>query len=631
MRIFLDFETRSDIAITRGIVNYRHHPSTTPLLLSYAFDDAPPIIEEDFSQPFWPLIDAMRQADTLIYAFNAPFDWSIWNYCLQWPVQARTAWQRYKTVDVKALCARYGMPHSLEKASHTLCGASKQKGQGSSLIKLFQAHSAPQTHPDEWAQFKEYCLQDIVSMRGVVNALPADHLSPEEHSNFILTWDINEMGIPIDVPSANNIVATIESWLEQHKDLIPRLTGGMVERITQVQRIRAWLQTQGLEVEDLTAATVTTLLERTDLPSDVTTLLELRAATGLSSVAKYKRIQELEYKGRIHYNHVYHGAHTGRVTGSGFQMLNLPRAQSKDVDSDLKNFASLPNPILTARSLVRAMIHPEVNHTLVWADYSSIEYVLLAWLVDDQRALRAFTEMRDVYAELAAVLYHKRLVDVAPKERQIGKAAVLGCGYGMGAKRFQSYAEQWGVVLSAVQAEGVVGAYRQQYSKVQKAWYECQRTVIQAVLQPDTPFKAYGTTWHVHKKWLKMSLPSGRNMYYWQPRVVEEMGRLSVHVKRVNRLTYQLEDAVITPGTWVENIVQAIARDLLYWGMKQAQRRGHIIIGSVYDEVITQVKNKYLRENTLELLISAMCTKPEWLTGLCPVRATGYVDTRYHK
>lgn len=626
MAIVFDVETYCDLDLEEvGVMNYTKHPSFKIILLSWLDTDNSDAVHT------WEIGQNIHKdfyQDTMYYAHNAQFEFECLRKDKNWPSIASSQF-----IDTQALCARYGFPQKLEAATRLLCPDEAKMEEGKDLIKKFCCPPAAPYKGPNWDKFITYNRQDVRATYALLHALPCNKLSPEEQKIFQLNWTINRRGLPMDIESARLIYKVTNEYLSHVGETLEDITDGKVTTPKQVKRIREWLVSKGYDVPNLQAGTVAELLDE-DLPQDVRDVLELRAAASLSSIGKYKRIINMTYDGRMYYNSRYHGAHTGRITGMGFQMLNLPRAKTSDPEAAIQEFKDLTveNPVVKARALVRPMIKAPERYKFLCADYSSIEYVMLMWLAKEKKALELFDQGLDQYKLLAMHMYHKGYEDITKEERQMGKIGILGCGYGMGAKRCKEYAKDFGVDLSYTDADFVVNSFREKYPLVRRLWAGLSNAAISAVSRPGQIWEYNGCAFQVvrHRgnKMLKLTLPSQRNMYYHNPKVVQGMYGPVVQTYGVNQTTHQWAPKEITPGKWAENIIQAISRDILYNGKFYIEEAGYHIIGSIYDEVLCEVPDT--DEYKLETLCNLMCIRPKWCLN-APLKADGWEGYRYKK
>lgn len=635
----IDFETKSCRSIEAGIRCYATDCSTDVLVLGWLDTEDPNLTVHQWF-PGNPLPDF----DDQVYAFNASFEAEIWEHVMVPKYGAKpiplSQWE-----DIKALCARYGLPQNLAAAASALDVPVKKQENGKALIKMFCVPPFDRPSGPNWQQFMSYNRDDVLAAYYVLQALPSYKLIDSERRIFDLNWEINRRGVPVDKATAAQVYSVVTEYVDEHNQLLPQLTGGQVEKISQTVRIRKWLNSRGINVDNVRAETIQELLATLDRDDhsmdDVITVLELRAVTGLSSVKKYKRILEMEHDGHIYYNSNYYGAHTGRITGSGFQLLNLPRAKVKDPEETIAKFFDFSiceeNPVLAGRALVRSVIKAPDGRVLIVADYSSIEYILLVWLAEDWEAVERFAEGFDQYKDLATHLYHTQYEDIDKNQRQTGKIGILGCGYGLGKVGMINYASKYGVDMSLADAGNLVDGYRKKYNKVVQMWYKLQNAAIAAVSKPGTTFLAYKTRFLKTKDrngrwWLMMTLPSGRAMFYFSPRIIQGKFGSQVATLGLNQETKQWTLREMTPGKWTENIIQALGRDLLYYGKFKIQESGkYDIIASIYDEVISLVDEDKADLKEYEGLMASL---PDWAKEgklALPVRAEGYISKRYKK
>lgn len=631
--IVIDFETKSNVdLVTKGAYNYTHDLSTEMLVLGYKVDDGP--VHQVF--PGDDIPECFKDTTHKVYAYNFAFDFDIWNnVCVRLYGWEPLSIERIECA--QALCARYGMPQNLKDASRVLNTETVKDTFGKRLIQLFSCppFADPRDYPDQWAMFLEYNANDVKSTYDVIKALPSDSLSAEEREIWLLNHKINYRGVPVAIDEAKQILNVTTIFLEEHNERLPQLTNGMVGKVTQIKRIKDWMASIGYPCESLAVDELQKWLQRDDLPPELTEVLEIRAGMGLSSLGKYKRMINEEHNGRVYYNSKYYGAHTGRITGSGLQLLNLPRASVANPEDEIGKFFDLSilydNPVLSARALIRSMVKASPGNVILAADYSSIEYILLMYFSKDTDAVNKFATGLDQYKDLAATIYDTPYDEVTKEQRQMGKMGILGCGYGLGAQGFVQYADKWGVKLSFKDAKKTVDGFRSLYSKAVSFWYDANNCAITALEVPGKSFSTNGCTFTVvkdrnKKVWLQLTLPSGRSMYYYNPQI--EVGKFGPNVSSwsINQTTRTWAKKHMTPGKWVENIIQALGRDLLYYGKMKIEEGGYPIIFSIYDEVVVEVPEGTKLEGFEKLMMSV----PPWAKGL-PLRAEGYASYRYRK
>ena len=642
IKLFLDFETYSESDINKtGAFKYVDHPSTTPLCLSYKINNERTQIWTANSVAPQDLRDAVEtvllgQGDA--YAFNATFDLLVWNKkfanLYDMPQIPLEHWR-----DVQALCARFKLPQNLMNAGRVLKCSIEKMAVGKRLINKCCKPNGNPTAQD-FTDLYQYCIVDTDVLAEIVSRLPADHLTDLEQLIWELTYQMNERGVPIDIEANDAIIRYLKIYMETMKAVLPEVTNGLVTAPSQTLRMKKFCESKSVVLPNMKAGTIVETLKRDDLPEDVRTVLQLRAELGLSSVKKFLTIKEMYNNGVVQGNLNYHGAGTGRFAGRGLQYHNLPRAKVSDPDSVINAFIAkepIEDPVGKAKALIRSMITASDGETLLITDYSSIENRVLAWFAGDEKTLQGFREDFDQYKDMACFLYNKKLEDVVKSERQLGKAIILGCGFGMGHKRFKEAAESYGVYLDLAGAKFAVDGYRRKYHMIVKMWYRLADTVKNAVKWPGKTYTAHKCSCRVVKDrvgtlWLRITLPSGRALMYNSPRLTDDKYGACVSYSGINPTTYQWATKKLTPGLITENVVQALARDFLTHGMlKVDQEMPEVkLILCVHDEIGVTTKVTDHLEETLEKLNEKFCDMPDWCAGM-PLKAEGYISRRYKK
>jgi len=639
-KITIDFETYCDLDIKLvGAFKYAHHPSCKILCMSYKIDNKHTGLWTP-EKP-WPKVLKKIPKEDRLYAFGATFEYLIWNvtgpkkhpeYFKPVPLS--------QFIDVRALCNRYRMPQDLAKAARALGCATEKMVIGKQLIRICctPGHNPTKQH---FKDLYKYCKVDTDVLHELWNRLPADHFTPLEQSLWELTFKMNQRGVPIDIKAVDSIIKYLSTYMESMKNILPDITKGYVQTAGQVQKIRSYCEKQGVVLPNLQAETVKQYLD-TDLPDDVRTVLEIRQLTGLTSVKKFITIKNMYHNGYVQGNLNHHRAGTGRWGGQGFQYHNLPRAKRKDPEKWIKKFIKkepIDRPIEIAKALIRPMIKAPKGYKLIISDYSAIEYILLIWLCGDTEALKRYKAGINQYKDMSAYVYKKNIEDIDKDSEEyiMGKNIVLGCGYQMGWLRFISHCANGGLEVTESQAQMAVDAYRKKYHKVRKTWKAFNNMVIAATRYPGTAYKTRKCTFkvvkdHVGRSWLRITLPSKRSLMYADPEVVEGNYGPVVEYTGQSGTTFQMVRIQLTPGLITENIIQAIARDILANGMLMVEKHmpevGLSI--SVHDEAGGPIKIKDINKNTMKKFNKLLCTPLDWFKGL-PLKAEGYIEKRYKK
>lgn len=643
MKIILDIESRSECDIKKaGAYNYATHPSTEILMIGYKIDDDP-------VQMWFPgdeLPEEFSLAETVFAAFNVFFEYNMLKYCKNSPFKDLKLFDVSRWRDIQALAARYGFHIKLELALKNAGFDEGKKASGSSLIKKFCIPPYETPSGPEWQEFIDYCRQDVQKEYDFMKSMPKDDLEPQEQKYWEHSLIVNNRGVPVDVDSAMVIRDMADECGRSVNDQITALTHGEVTTVKQLQRIKAYCARYGVDVPDMSSDVLERMLAEGGLPDPVKEVLQLRYENSTSSVAKYTRLLELETNGRIMNNQIYYGAHTGRFTGSGFQMFNLPRAKVDNPEEMIelinKDVGLVENKMYVGKALIRPMLCAPAGSTLYVADYKSIEYVLSMWGCGDIEALERFASGFDAYKDLAATMYHISYEDVQKNQRQFGKIGILGCGYQMGWKKLiVSALKMYGIVLSGDEAKLIVETFRTRYNRLVQLWYDLNTASLQCVLNPGHMFEVareetgaifqfYTCRDRTGRPWMTVRLPSGRYMMYREPEVVK--GEYGYNVTYIGRYGQMCVRVFLSPGKITENVIQALGRDILLTNLLKLEEKGYEIIGSIYDEAICERPKSLVSDEDFQRFQDVFCSAMPWNKGFkIPLMSDGYISQRYKK
>lgn len=507
-----------------------------------------------------------------------------------------------------------------------------------------------------------YCRNDVLAEEALSEQIP--DLSDAEEDVFLMDRMINLRGFQLDtdaVRTALDLIAGEEKILNGE---LAKLTGGKVKKATQRAQMIKWLASEGVYLPNTKAETITEALaddaehvemwqvSATSMTEDAKRGLQLMKELGRSSTAKYVKMQQwMDPSGRVRGGLLYHGASTGRWSGQGVQPHNFVRGSVKDVEglwgvlksrdrSAIANFPIDPvkAPGKTIGSVMDALanalrgaIVAGVGHQLFVADYASIEARVLLWVAGDQAGLDIFRSGRDIYCEMATEIYGRPITKADGNERQVGKAAILGLGYQMGWSKFQATAAKAGSELDDAFAQRVVDAYRTKFYKVKQLWSDQEEAATRAVHTPGKQFWAGKIRWKVEGRFLYCILPSGRRLAYPDPEIRKRQTpwgeeRWALTYKGINQLSHKWERQTSYGGMLVENIVQAVSRDLMACAMQRIERTGiyHVVL-TVHDEIIAESA-----QGDIKQFEALMAECPDWAKD-CPVAVEGWAGPRYKK
>jgi len=484
-----------------------------------------------------------------------------------------------------------------------------------------------------------YCRQDVLTEQALSDALP--DLNVQETKLFLLDLEMNERGFQLDkkaVAVAQKLIHREAVILNQELTL---LTDRKVRKATQRTKMASWFQDNGLYIEDTKKETIDGLLDSTTLMSEpVRRGMQLLRALGRSSTAKYQAMKDwMAPDGRVRGGLLYHGATTGRWSGKGVQPHNFVKGSQK-VDQEtlwttLKagkrdDIAQEYRSVMEALSNgLRGAIMASKGGQLYVADYAAIEARVVLWLAGDEDALDIFRQGRDIYCEMAKDIYDRNITKDDKEERGLGKIAVLGLGYQMGAPKFVSTCASYGIDISEDFARAVVEAYRSKFYLVKELWYEQEAAAIEAV-NYNSRISCGKVVWFVRKPFLYCMLPSGRCLAYPFPEIKPKImpwgeEELCLSFMGIDTHTHQWKRQFTYGGMIVENQVQGIARDVMAEAMLRCNTDGYPVVLSVHDEIVSDASTGDVHK--FEQLVT---TLPGWAVGM-PVAADSWVGTRYHK
>lgn len=701
-RITKDFETRSACELkTAGAYKYSLHPSTIPTCLSFKEHGNPKIYFLDFymvNTPWAKLPSALRNMWTRFIlngyefsAHNSFFERCIYDNILV----ARYGWpkipprQRRCTAAKAAACA---LPRNLEGAGEALklrvqkdksgyiammqtCKPTKQwnawnkkpwKGSLGSKFSEPQKFLEPDTHPEVFETLYKYCKIDTQAEEMLDDALP--DLIPQEQEIWFLNQELNWRGLHVDIPTVKKIVTIMEAESKTRLKELDALTMGLVTKPGARKSILEFLALDGVELPDIKAQTVEDALKGGKLNPDMKRLLELRKALSKTSTKKYQGFlnRANENDNRVRDILMYHGASTGRDTGTGIQPHNFPRGilkVSKDrpyaavenvieCDAEMLKVLYGDNLSILFSSILRNMIIPSKGKELFVADFSKIEVAVLWWLADNKPGLKVLNDGLDPYKYMAVANTGKTYEEIKDdsEDRQLGKAQVLGCGFGMGWKKFlQTAWDVYRLKLTEDQAKKAVRSYREANAGVPELWRDYEQAAVNAVKKSETQY-AGKCVFFVKKNFLWVRLPSGRTLAYRDPQIAMRMRHYEV--EEINEITGEKETVTKSSGpyetlefwavnsktkkwnlerTWggtlTENIVQATARDLIMPAMLRLEKARYLSLLMVHDEGICE---KEKGTGTIEEFVRILCERPTWAKGL-PLEAKGWKGPRYRK
>jgi DNA polymerase len=653
--IHLDFETFSEQDISSGGAwKYSTHPSTEILCMAFAIDDEPvelwtPDNGYDLGKLF-----ALISEGALIEAHNAFFERCIWQNVavskLGFPQVNSSQWRCSA-----ARVASIALPRSLKNAAAVLgCINQKDTEGGSTMLKLCKPKNAtkkdPSTryskaeYPEMYETLYAYCKQDVETEREITKLTRP--LIEFEQELWLLDQEINARGVPIDKEAVEIAFNLGLEFTRTALDRVTTLTNGVVGSFRQVGACVKWAKEQGYELESFGKEYLENKMKDSSMPANVRELINIRQQSAKTSTAKYEAMLGcISEDNRIRDNYMYHGASTGRWSGKNVQFQNLPRGKIKDMDTAVDMLKLGSSEMIEAcydtgimdflSSAIRGMIVAPEGKQLYVADYASIEARGVAWISGQDDLLNDFRSGGKIYEKQAAFTYGKPIEEIGKEsiERQVGKTLVLACGYGMGASKFQMTCASQKIELDLDFCEKAVKSYRGKNPMIVSQWYAQENAAMLAV-RTGRPIPEGKVTWFVHGDFLYCKLPSKRCLAYYKPNIKESTtswGSVKEQLHITGEKTVETRkvwcEYSVYGGLLVENIVQAISRDLVAYGMIAVQKTGYDVIMHAHDELIAEAP---LGFGSIEEYEHLMCSTPEWAEGF-PIKSEGWVGKRYKK
>ena len=617
--LWVDFETRSHCDLpSRGVYNYAQHPSTEVICMSYAFDDG----EVQTWRPIHPFPERVANWTGQIRAHNAAFERLILKHVLGLDFKLE---QFYCTAtQARANCA----PGSLEDVGRFAGAGMRKDHKGKALVRKF---CLPPFSYDDPAELIAYCEQDVRAMRAISQSLR--ELSPEELSDYHVNERINDRGVKVDVDlarAAMRYAATENAEIQAH---VLAITEGAVPTVRS-PRMREWVLARltpeqlELAVKDdkpsMDKTVRANLLACDDLDPDVREVVQSADDLWASSVAKFARMVDLAGPDdRVRGAFVFAGGSaTGRASSYGLQVHNFTRKCARDPEavrqSMVRGHEIVPKHGKRTTDVLRGMLRPALIGDFTVADWSAIEARVNPWLSNHPAAesvLDTFRRGDDIYVREARAIF--RTEDIDDEQRQIGKVAILACGFGGSVGAFAAMGRAYGISLPESQARTIVDAWRRANPWAVRFWSQLEEAATVALRRPGTEVTAGRITYLSDHTHLWYMLPSGRILCYPYARFDEDGITYARASWKPRADAAEWPRARLWKGLLCENVVQATAADLL----RHALRGLDGVVLHVHDEIVV--------EGDCDLG-AAMCRAPDWATGL-PLKASVKKMTRYGK
>lgn len=639
----IDIETYSSVDLSKaGVYKYAKSEDFEVLLFAYSINQGPVEVIDLAQGESLPeeIISALHDDRIKKWAFNANFE----RICLSSYIgQSFNPESWYCTM---VWSAYLGLPLSLEKAAQVLVTDKQKQSEGKALIRYFSVpckptqangqrkRNLPSHDRIKWRAFKEYNKQDVETEMAIQERLSHFPMPDFEWSHYHLDQKINDYGIKIDPILVDQAIKFDEQLREENMKRSIQLTG--LENPNSPTQLKEWLNNQGLPIESLAKKEVESAL--VEASGTVGEILELRQELSKSSVRKYHAMENVmgndqRARGLLQF---YGANRTGRYSGRLIQVQNLRRNNLTNLKlarsliregriEDLELVYDSPSDVLS--QLIRTAFVPKDGHRFIVSDFSAIEARVLAWLAGESWRLKAFEAGSDIYCQSASQMFNVPVEKngVNGHLRQKGKISELACGYqgSVGALKAMGALEMG---LEEVELKGIVDSWRFANPHIVQFWWDMDASVKHVVKSRESVYLK-SLVLSYQKGMLFIQLPSGRRLAYPKPKMgLNRFGGESVTYEGI-AVGNKWERIESYGGKFVENVVQAIARDILAEAMQRLASAGYQIVMHVHDEVVLEVP---IGESTIEEVNEIMREQPKWADGL-PLDADGFECLFYQK
>ncbi len=640
----IDIETYSSVNLQKsGVYRYVEADDFEILLFGYSVDGGEVMVVDLVSGEKIPkkILDALTDENITKWAFNAQFERVCLSRYLGYPFGYYLNPSSWKCSMVWS--AYMGLPLSLEGVGAVL-GLEKQKlTEGKDLIRYFcvpcaptksnggRTRNLPSNDEEKWQRFKDYNKRDVETEMQVQQRLIKFPVPEDIWNEYHLDQKINDRGIKVDMDFVKQAIAVDDVSHEKLMSAIQQMTE--LDNPNSVQQMKGWLSENGLETDTLGKKAVIKLLK--DAPEHLAEVLKLRQQLAKSSVKKYTAMENAVCAdSRARGMFQFYGANrTGRFAGRLVQLQNLPQNHMPDLkeargivkSGDYETLEMLYEDIPdTLSQLIRTAFVPKDGNKFIVADFSAIEARVLSWLAGEEWRTEVFASGGDIYCASASQMFKVPVEKhgVNGHLRQKGKIAELALGYGgsIGALKAMGALEMG---LAEEELKPLVNAWRASNPNIVKFWWDVD-SVVKKCIKENKSQKTNNIEFHCMSGMLFIVLPSGRQLAYVKPRIGENIfGGESVTYEGVGG-TKKWERIESYGPKFVENIVQAISRDILIYAMKTL--RNCSIVAHVHDEVIIEADPRI----SIDSVCEQMGRVPPWAKGLL-LNADGYECDFYKK
>ncbi len=638
----IDIETYSDVSLPDcGVHRYTASPQFEILLFAYSINEEPTKIIDLASGEEMPekIMEMLIDDSVTKTAFNAAFE----RNCINRHFGLSLRPEGWSCTAVQA--SMLSLPLSLEGVGGALNLDKKKMSEGKDLIRYFcmpckptkanggRTRNLPSDAPEKWELFKTYCIRDVDVEKQIRKKLSKFPIPKKEQELYCMDQRINDRGIMVDRELISHAITCDLLYKEAATKKAYEISG--LENPNSVSQLKGWLNEKGIEVDSLAKAAVEELVENSQ--DEVSEMMKLRLAMSKTSVKKYEAMERSVCPdGRVHGLLQFYGANrTGRWAGRLVQIHNLPQNHMEDLElarSIVKEgrydlielfYDSTPEVL---SELIRTAFVARPGCRFIVSDFSAIEARVMGYLAGESWVMEEFRGAGKIYEQTAAKMFHIPIEEITKGSpyRARGKVASLACQYGgaegalvsMGALNF----------VKEEELKGLVQSWRNANPHIVNYWYEIDGAVKAAVKERKITTVGKVTVYY-QSGMLKITLPSGRVLSYVRPRMTtNRFGSESVSYEGVgtNRKWTRIESY---GAKFCENIVQAMARDVLAEAMLRLEKRGFDIVCHIHDEVVLEVPEG---RSSVEEVNQIMAVCPDWCEGL-PLKAAGFESPFYKK
>ena len=645
--ISIDIETFSDVDISKcGSYKYAESPNFEILLFAYAVDGGEvQVVDLANGEPIpQEILDALTDNSVIKWAFNANFERVCLSRYLSDLGFLRAAFLSPESWRCTMVWAAYmGLSLSLADVGNVLGLEEQKMTEGKSLIRFFcmpcaatkansgRTRNLPCHAPDKWAMFKAYNKRDVEVEMAIQHRLAKFPVPDFLWDEYHLDQEINDRGIRIDMELVDNAIAVDARSHEELTGRMKRLTG--LDNPNSVQQMKGWLSQHGMETDSLDKKAVLELLK--NAPPELSEALSLRQQLAKSSVRKYiamKNVTSADHRARGTFR--FYGANrTGRFSSKNIQLQNLPQNHLADIEyaralvrqSDFESLNILYDSVPDVLSqLIRTAFIPKEGRKFIVADFSAIEARVLSWLAKEQWRMDVFANDGDIYCATAGRMFHCNVVKHGENGhlRQKGKQAELACGYGGSVGALKAF----GALESGMKEDELkplVDAWRAANPHIVNFWWAVDRAAKDCIKERSKTV-THGIQFIYQSGMMFIELPSGRRLAYAKPRIGEnKFGGESITYMGLNTAKKWVRIESYGPKL-VENITQAISRDILCYAMQSLRHMD--IVAHVHDEIIIECEECA----SLSAVCEQMARTSPWAEGL-RLRADGFECEFYQK